>query len=211
MKQLAWKLLILPILLVLPSPVLAITKIIVVPTARTIGAGRYAIELTHKSPFLDASSQRLDLTVKLGAGERAMFEIKQPLSNSGNSNVLFFGKYAFATANHNLSAFALGVENVGADSTTIPYFVISHLFNPVDVTVGFAGGNNLPAMYLAGVDYGMSDKLHLLADYNSGTADFASLGFQYKFSQQWTMKSGLEQPRNGSSDVLIKITYNSTY
>jgi hypothetical protein len=181
----------------------------VVPTARTMGAGRYAIDFDRKSALFDSTARNLDITPKVGLGERVQLEAKLPFASS-NNNVLFFGKYTFALARGKTTAAAVGFENLGSGSRIVPYLVVSHLHKPVDVTVGVSRGNDDRAVWFTGLDY-LVGKLHVLADYNTGKGNFASAGFQYDFSKQWSLKSGLEARHDAAPDTLIKVSYNGSY
>ena len=191
-------------------PAFALTKLIVVPTARPIGARRYQVDLSRKEPLLDAAVISLDISAKAGLGERVLLEAKVPLRGSNNAP-LWFGKYTFAVTRGGLTAAAIGVENVGRDSQATPYVVSSHLFRSVDVTVGIAGGVDAVARYFAGVDYRIGQRVHLLGDYNTGNTTYASAGFQYDFSRNWSLKSGWEASHGSASDVLVKIQFSDIY
>jgi len=191
-------------------PLFAMSKIIVVPTARTIGAGNYQVDLTHKEPLLDASTLTLDFSAKVGLGERCQMETKVQMSG-GNNQVLWYGKYTFAVEHGGLTTAAIGIENVSPGSQATPYIVSSHLFKPVDLSAGIAMGVNAAVRYFTGADYQISKKLHILGDYNTGNTTYASMGFQYEFSHIWSMKSGLEANRGAASDVMIKIAYSNNY
>lgn len=204
---LAWCLLL--VAAALPSH--AVTKILVVPTARTMGARRYAIDLDRKEALFDGSTRQFTLSPKIGIGERVQLEAKIPLGGGSNGNVLFNGKYTFAVADNMKSAAALGFENLGTGSRTVPYIALSRLFPPVDLTIGAASGRGSLAIFFTGADYRPNDRLHILADYNTGPKTFASLGFQYDFSRQWSLKSGLEARRHERADVLIKVSYGGGY
>lgn len=213
--RLLWKLgsviLICALVLGVSAPSGGVTKIIVVPTARTIGARHYALELNRKAPLLDEQARNLDMTLKVGLGPRFMFDAKYPLQQRGSSATLLYGKYTFATANRGLTAAAIGIDNVGAGSRATSYVVLSHLSDPADITVGVAQGTDMVVQYLAGIDYRAGGRLHLLSDWNSGTGSFASAGFQYQFASRWTLKSGVEFVRDGGSTLLVKIAYNGEY
>jgi hypothetical protein len=191
-------------------PAFALTKLIVVPTARTIGARRYQVDLSRKQALLDDPDISLDISVKAGLGQRVMVEGKVPL-RGGNNNPLWFGKYTFAATRGGLTAVAIGVENVGQGSQPIPYLVSSHLFRSADLTVGIARGVDAVAKYFAGADYRVGDKLHLLGDYNTGSTTYASAGFQYDFTQNWSLKSGWEASHTSAADVLVKIQFTNGY
>lgn len=197
--------------LALSRPVVALTKIIIVPTAHTLGAGRYLLEFNHKAPLINAQSPTEDVTTKVGLGGRWMLEVKYPVKQDRSGALLFYAKYAFATANHGLTAAAIGVDHVGANTASAPFLVFSHYFKPMDITVGLARGRGGVTRYLAGVDYRIGDKLHMLSDWDSGTDDFASAGFQYQISPQWGVKTGFEIPRSGDSSFLLKIMYGGEY
>jgi hypothetical protein len=193
------------------GPLSAMSKIIIVPTARTIGAGRYQLSLDRKAPLLDGSLRTLDMSVKEAIGERIQIETKVPISSGSGGEVLFYGKYTFALADDERIAAAVGIENAGSGKKAIPYIVFSRMFEPADVTVGVAKGSDSQAKFFTGLDYMTSDRMHLLADYNTGNKHYASAGFDYRFSRQWSLKSGIEVPSNERSDLIIKITYSGNY
>lgn len=187
----------------------ALTKILVVPTARTMGARRYAFDLNRKGPLFDSPERNLDVTGKVGLGERVQLEAKLPFASS-NDSVLFFGKYSFALSRRMTTAAALGFENLGSGSRTVPYVAVSHLYEPVDLTVGTARGAESRMVWFTGLDY-LIGKLHVLADYNTGPDTFAALGYQYDFSEEWSVKSGLQARHDERADVLIKVSYSGRY
>lgn len=187
------------------------SKIIIVPTARTIEAGCYRLELDRKAPLLDAPARKLDLAAKVGIGERLLLEAKMPLDAGSGEGTLFDGKYVFAVADGDKTAAAIGIENFGPLSQPVSYVAYSHLFKPVDLTLGIANGAGWIVRYFAGIDWAVSDSLHLLADYSTGEDDFVSGGFQYEFSEHWGIKSGVEFPRTGSPDVMIKVIFSSRH
>ena len=65
--------------------------------------------------------------------------------------------------------------------------------------------------YYGGLDYRVGDTFHGLADYNTGSDSFASVGFQYRFAARWDIKTGLEANHGGNSNFMIKIIYNGSY
>ncbi|MHB9037565.1 MAG: hypothetical protein ACYC64_12935 [Armatimonadota bacterium] len=201
--------------LVILQPVFALSKIIVVPTARTIGANRYQVDITHKEPLFDASALSFDIGVKAGIGKRGQLETKVPLQGNGD-NVLFFGKYTFAVASEARIALAVGIENVGNGSQAVPYLVSSCMFEPVDFTAGVARGASGVARFFTGIDYQVGKRLHILADYNTGNHNtentvYASAGFQYVFSGDWSLKSAWEANRGSASDMMVKVAFSSNY
>lgn len=191
----------------LVSPAIAMTKIIIVPTARTMGANRYGIDLDRKAPLFNASDRKLDISPKIGLGERVQLEAKIPLEGS---SVLFAGKYMFATTDKNATAAAIGIENVGEGSAAVSYLALSHLFKPVDLTIGGADGGD-SGVFFTGVDIQTSKKMHVLADYNTGSKFYTSAGFQYEFTKHLGIKTGIKVPREGKADLVIKLQYSNGY
>ena len=92
----------------LASPSHALTKILIVPTARTMGAGRYAIDFDRKNPLFDSTARNLDITPKVALGERVQLEAKCSFASGGNNGALFFGKYTFVLTHGKATAAAVG-------------------------------------------------------------------------------------------------------
>lgn len=201
----------LALVLAAAAPAAGVTKILIVPTARTIGANRYSIDLDRKEPLFDASLQRLNLTGKIGIGERVQLEAKAPLELQSDRAVLFSGKYTFILEDNKRTAAALGFENLGHGSQVAPYLALSRLYTPVDVTIGVSRGAESKMAYYTGIEYRPNERLHVLADYNTGGMAFAAGGFQYDFSRLWSVKGGLEFQHGEATDTLFKVIYNGTY
>lgn len=189
---------------------MAVTKIIIAPTARTPGAGEYEFSLEHKAPLLEEGDRTFDLGAKVGVGERLQFDAKFPLDN-GTRDTLFAGKYAFLLTRDGLTAAAIGAENVGSSNRATPYLVVSHLVGRADYTAGTASGTGGVARFFVGIDYDVNDRLQVLADYDTGMENTAGAGFQYQFARDWEVKSGIRFKRDGTSDVVLSIKYVGRY
>lgn len=188
----------------------ALTKILVVPTARTIGARRYAIELDRKDQLFSTALHRITITGKFGLGGRGQFEIKRPVGGGGEA-ITLNGKYTFAASDDGKTMAAIGFEDLGSSSRITPYTALSHQFRSVDLTVGVAREADSLIVWFTGVDYRPLERLHILADCSTGRRDSASFGYQYDFGRHWSVKSGLEAERNARANLLIKISYGSRY
>lgn len=191
-------------------PASALDKIIIAPTARTIGAGAYQVGFSRKEPILDSAPLTRDLSLKVGLGKRAQLETKIPVG-SIDKNAQWAGKYVFMVAHDSSTEIALGFDNLGVKSRTVPYLVASHLFATIDLTAGIAVGSKSVAVFFTGIDYRLGEKLHILTDYNTGNTNYVSVGFKYLFSQSWSIKSGLEAKHEAVPDVMVKITYAASY
>ncbi|MCE5323488.1 hypothetical protein LLG46_09275 [bacterium] len=192
------------------NPVFALTKIIVTPTARTLGKNRYSLEITRRGQLLNAQALNEEAGAKFGVGDRVQLEVKTPIVKSASGTV-FFIKYTFASADDKLLATAVGIDNIGRRNQAVPYIAVSRLFEPVDCTLGIAKDTNAQVKYFVGFDYRVGDKLHILTDRDQGQRTIDSAGFQYDVSKIWHVKSALEATRENGTNVYIKITYNGRY
>lgn len=177
----------------------------IIPTAETVGAGQYGLELQ-----MDGTNPGSDETVRIlntqvGIGERWEAGVDFDLSQEADSRALLNAKYIFAQDGRRGNSFAVGTYNVANRFKHSPYIVATHDHSSFRLHLGAMRieGNN---RWFTGVDFGMGERWTLMADYTSGDENYSSLGFNYQFNPGLGIMGGAMLP-NGDGNTLFTIHF----
>jgi hypothetical protein len=193
--------------LLIPRPAAGIARLIIIPTARTIGARNYEAKLQYDRLYLFAQHKEA-IAAKFGIGARAESQLTYDFS--GN-RVLGDVKYGFPLLRAGNTALAVGLDGIGAGAKASGYLVAGGYVGPVEVTVGYARDSSRRS-FLAGLDASVSDRLILMADYKSGKGEVASVGLQYTFARHLLFKGGVRFTQELEANrVGLEIKYFNRY
>ncbi|HOS42641.1 MAG TPA: hypothetical protein PK794_03035, partial [Armatimonadota bacterium] len=183
----------------------------VIPTADTVGAGQYGIELQADGPTSPFESDTHILNTEIGLGDRVEVGVDFDLSKGADPRVLFNGKYVFATGGDGALALAAGVQNIGNGLTAVPYLVGTRDFTACRGHLGVqrAEGNTRP---FVGIDAPLGARWTLMADYTAGDENSASAGVNYQFTDRVGLLGGLIFPNDGSgTGFTVHLVFNGPY
>lgn len=177
----------------------------IIPTAETVGAGNYGLELQMDGANLDSDETVRILNTQVGIGERCEAGVDFDLSKEADSRALINAKYIFAVDGRSNTSFALGTFNVASRFKHSPYIVATH--DRSAYRLHFGGmrteGNN---RWFTGADFGMGERWTVMSDYTSGDENYSSLGFNYQFNEGFGIMGGAMFP-NSDGDTLFTMHF----
>lgn len=175
----------------------AFTGLVVIPTADKVPAGHYYLELQTDGAPPTPQANTLFFNTEVGVNDRIEAGVDFDLHNDSGQFALLDAKYVFARASGGRLAAAAGIANVGNNSFSSLYAVVSRDLGLVRGHLGMIGSGG--AQWFTGADSAVSDKVTLMADYTSGGENFASLGVSYQFDAHFSLLAGALFPNDGGS------------
>ncbi|HUV04042.1 MAG TPA: hypothetical protein VMX94_02925 [Armatimonadota bacterium] len=185
----------------LAAPCLACySGLVVIPTADMVEPGGYAIEPQFDGLLAGSSIDTRILNLQSGISPRLEAGVDFDMSYDADPRILGNCKYLMAPGSKRAPAIALGLCNAGSKIRSSPYLVATQESGSLRGHFGIMRieGNN---RWFAGVDRAVSDRLTLVADYTSGDDNFASVGFNYQFEDEFGVMAGVLFPNAGDEDT----------
>jgi hypothetical protein len=176
------------------------TGLVNIPTAEVIGAGRYGIEPQFDGSFAQGNADTRILNTEVGFGPRFEAGLDFDLSHEPKTRMLLNAKYLLFSGGKKSPALAIGACNVGRDMSATPYLVATRQFRGMRGHVG-AARIERHGRWFVGADHAVNDKLTLIADYTSGSGNFATIGASYQFTDAFGVMAGLALPNSRGEDV----------
>ena len=186
----------LPAGVVLGSP----TGLLLIPTADTIGAGRYQLQLEVDGSLSPSPFQYWLLDTEAGVASNVELGVDVNLLMRPQPRVFTNWKYAFAPVGRGRVGAAFGMGNWNEQPLTGPYALSTADLGRVRIT---SGVTYLFRAYrfMAGIDTGFRRKLTWMADYVSGPDLFLSAGFSYEIGPDYQLLAGLVFPNSGGGTL----------
>lgn len=167
-----------------------------IPTADTVGAKQYGIELQTDGSLTHPVADTFILNTQYGITDNVEAGIDYDFSKGSDSRLLFNGKYVFLKNEDKKLALAAGICNLGKHTESNPYLAGTKDF---DYLRGHAGviktGGKLCGFI--GADKDLSDKINLMADYTAGDDNNSSIGCNCQLNDSTALLGGLQFPNNG--------------
>ena len=183
-----------------PSALACYTGLTLIPTAETVGADQYAIELQCDGTFAQGNAETRILNTELGLSPRFEAGVDFDLSHEAETRTLLNAKYLLSLGGRKHPALAIGVCNVGHDISATPYLVATQEFRGVRGHLGAARIDHRDRWFV-GIDPAVNDNLTLTADYTSGSDNFATVGASYQFSDRFGIMAGVILPNSRDEDT----------
>ena len=174
----------------------AATGLLLIPTADTIGAKEYQLQLEIDGSTSPAATQYWFLDTEAGLGEKWELGVDINLAMSPRPRVLADFKYAFASVDPGRVGGAVGIDTWDERLLSGPYVLGTADLGPIRFTTGgtyLYGAGRL----MAGIDTGFRHRLTWMADYVSGAGFFSSVGVNYSAGRDVQVQAGLVFPNNG--------------
>ncbi|HEY3285210.1 MAG TPA: hypothetical protein VGN26_23305 [Armatimonadota bacterium] len=182
-----------------------------IPTADTVGAGQYGLELQSDGSASTLSPDTYLLNSQFGFGSRFEAGTDLDLSPGANPVFLWNAKWVAARSNKRDLGLALGVMNVGKGTMPTRYAVLSKGWSALRGHVGALKGECAGRWFL-GLDRPVTTKATLMADYTSGRESFWSLGVAYQSSPSTGWVLGAQVPNGGGSvGFTLHLCLNGAY
>lgn len=172
------------------------TGLTLIPTADTVGHGQYAIEFQLDGPIATPSVDTHILNTQFGIGDRCEVGLDFDLTEDSSAHFLLNAKYLLTGAG-NKARTAVGVFDVCDHNKPSPYLVHSRDFATIRGHLGILRVDNT-TRWFSGIDYAVTEKLTLMADFISGGDSFSAFGVSCQFNERRGLLVGIEFPNDGS-------------
>jgi len=188
--------------------------LLVIPTADTVGANQYDIELQADGTTDKLKADTYILNTQFGLGKRLELGVDVDLHEKTDDRFLFNGKYILAKSTDGKHAIAAGVCNFSptADIDSPPYLVATLDFGALRGTLG-ATYLNTQTQAIVGIDKTVNPRLTLMADYTTGKDNYTSVAFYYHFVDRVGVMAGVELPNSSENDkrISVHLVFNGPY
>jgi hypothetical protein len=176
----------------------ATTGLLLIPTADTIGANQYQLQLEMDGSSPPAGVQYWFLDTEAGLGDKWELGVDINLPMTPRPRVLANWKYAFAPVDPGRAGGAVGIDTWDERLASGGYVLGTADLGPIRLT---AGGTYLfgAGRLLAGIDTGFRHRLTWMADYVSGNGLYSSVGFNYSAGRDVQVQAGLIFPNDGGN------------
>ena len=175
------------------------TGLVSIPTAEVVEPGQYGLELQLDGAFAQVNSDPRIINTELGLSPRFEGGVDSDLSKDTQTRALLNAKYLLLTKDKRHPALALGICSVGRHVSNTPYLVATQEFGGVRGHLGAARIDERDRWFI-GVDHAVNDKLTLMADYTSGSDNFATIGGSYQFTDTFGIMAGAILPNSPGED-----------
>jgi len=195
------------------APALACyTGLTLIPTAETVGADRYGVELQFDGAFPARSSDTRIVNTQLGFGERLEAGVDYDLSEGAPTRVLLNAKYLLATGGERTPAVAVGICDVGRRLKATPYAVATQELRGLRGHLGIARIES-SGRWFVGADGAVSERVTLMADYTAGQDNWWSLGANYQFDHTLGVLAGAQFPNSGDDAPMftVHVVFSAPY
>jgi len=187
------------------APALACyTGLTLIPTAETVGANRYGVELQFDGAFPARSTDTRIVNTQFGFGERLEAGVDYDLSEEAPTRVLLNAKCLLATGGERTPALAVGICDVGRHLKSTPYAVATQELRGLRGHLGIARIES-SGRWFVGTDGAVSERVTLMADCTSGDENWWSLGANYQFDHSLGVLAGVQFPSNGDDDPMFTV------
>lgn len=182
-----------------------------IPTADTVGAGQYCLDLQADGSFKSYSTDTKVVNFQMGYGER--FEVGMDVTNADNekSEKELNAKYVFALNKKRSAAYAFGVCCLARHSKPSTYFAASRDLGSFRFHYGgihYEEGSS----WFVGVDREIAKNWTLMADYTSGGENYSSVGLNYQLKDNVGLFASAMLPNNsGDSLFSMHVVLNGPY
>lgn len=164
----------------------AYSGLTLIPTADLLGPGQVCLDYQVFGSFPMGRVHAAYVNTQFGVGNRAELGLDFDFTEDAPAEASFNAKLLLQPPERGLGL-AVGVCNVAEHLQPSSYFAATQgagaarlhagaIRTPEDETQGFAG-----------VDYGLSDRVQLCADYVAGDENGSALGIAYQFSERWSI------------------------
>ena len=192
-------------------PAFCLTTLIVIPTAETIGAGKYRAAAQAEGAEFGLGDSTWALKTKFGLGERVEAGVNFDLGSDADTMLLWKAKYVFPVQKDNRTAAGVGLDSLGKHSKFAPYAVVTHDLRIAHVHLGLVRAESA-IRFFVGADGKVGERWHAMADYTNGTGNFASVGAEYDLDDHWRLRAGVLIPNDAHNpQVSIEFKYTSLY
>lgn len=180
------------------------TGLVNIPTAEVIEPGQYGIELQFDGSFAAGRADTRILNTELGLSPRFEAGGDFDLSHQAETRTLLNAKYLLSPGGEKRPALALGACNVGRHASATPYLVATQEFRGARGHLGAARIDDRNCWFV-GADHAVNDKLTLMADYTSGSENFATIGASHQFTDRLGGMAGVVFPNVRDADTALTL------
>jgi hypothetical protein len=189
----------------LGNTVHAASRLIIIPTARTIREGTYNLSLERRGSLLNTDQQpQWSIKGKWGF-RRSEAGVNLDRDTNNKYRLRFNGKYFIRLGPNDDSALAFGFQSLGVDTSWTTYSVVSHRISKADLHLGIFNSSE-GLNWFTGADYLIIPRLDLMADYVNSEEIEWSLGFEYELAEHWSVKAGTRF-QSGETNTVIELKY----
>lgn len=188
--------------LVVASPVglrAATSGLLIIPTADTVGAGLYQLQLALYSGTPHVRNQWF-LQNEIGIGDRWEFGADFNLHFGSDPAFLGNAKYSFPASKR--LQLAVGFSNWEEQLSSGAFFLGTNDLGAVRLTAGLTNVYGVNR-FLAGVDTGFDHGVTYMADYTSGAGAYSSAGVSFQFGSRLSLQVGAVFPNDGGQASII--------
>jgi hypothetical protein len=169
------------------------TGLVNIPTAEVIEAGQYGVEMQFDGSFASTAADARILNTEFGLGPGFEAGLDFDLSHWAATTTLMNAKYLLCMGGGKRPAVAAGVCNVGRHVSPTPYLVASRDLGWARGHLGAARIDDRDRWFI-GVERPVNDKVTLMADYTSGSDNFATVGASQQFTDRFGVMAGVILP-----------------
>lgn len=174
--------------------------LVLIPTADVLGQGEYCIEPQIDDTFGGDESATRILNFQFGLTPRFEMGLDFDVSDEADTRSYLNAKYLAVAGGENKPAVALGICNIGKNSSSSPYIVGTQEFTSVRAHLGVMRIDRKNRLFI-GADRPVSDKLTLMADYTAGDENYSSVGFDYAVTEKFSIFGGILIPNDSDADT----------
>jgi len=191
------------------APAVCQSTLIVAPTAKTTGAGRFSLSYLSRGQGFGMTGQDRTARLRLGIGPRIELDTNLDLREGTSTGWFWNGKYNFLTSADGDTLVAVGFRSLGPHTSSSQYLALTHKIAPVQLHAGIRFTPDESSTF-AGADV-LIGKVRVMADYEDVRAGRAGLGAEIYPSEHLSMKGGVILERNDRTRFTIEIKYNGRY
>jgi len=182
--------------LLLFRPALACySGLLIIPTADSVGANQYDIELQTDGITRKMKADTYLLNMEFGFGNRVEVGVDVDLHEKSDDRLFVNGKFVFAKTADGKLALAGGICNSAPHLQGSLYLVATGDCRLFRITLGamnFTGKHQI----ITGIDKTLNPHLTLMADYSGGKENYSSVGLNYHFNDRIGIMAGVEIPND---------------
>lgn len=183
------------------------SALLLIPTTDVLPTGHCSIEVQGDSATpVRYKTAKEYLNTELGLSRNVEAGVDFDIGNDGGNKAIGNFKYRFEAGKTTKLPIAVGVQGIDSRLKSTPYACTSLETRIVRLTAGALRSDDT-TQWFTGLDRAVSDKLTLMADYISGHEFFASAGFSYELTDQFSVLSYAEFPNADGGDTVYSVHF----
>lgn len=186
--------------------------LVAVPTAEAVPIGEYGLEPQFDGVLAEGTVRTRLLNTQFGIAPGLDAGLDFDVSDNAAATILGNFKYLATSGSERSPAVALGVCNMGGNVRSSPYVVATHDFEALRGHFGLMRIEREDRWFI-GADRAVTDRLTLMADYTNGGDNFASVGINYQFDDNFGILGGVLFPNARGEDTgfTVHLVFTGSY